>query len=77
VAQGDDAGPRKRRDVHHGLGLEALGVAQGIGKNEASFRIRIENLDGLADMLVTISPGLVAAPPGMFSQVGSVRRYSV
>src|SRR6266705_4593812 len=48
VAQGDDAGSRKRSDVYDGLGLEALGVAQRIGKNEASFCIGIENLDGLA-----------------------------
>ena len=48
MAQGDDAGARKRSDVHDGLGLEALGVAQSIGKNEASFCIGIENLDGLA-----------------------------
>src|SRR5205807_8465750 len=33
VAQGDDAGARKGSDVHHGLGFEALGVAQSIGKN--------------------------------------------
>src|SRR6266705_4308097 len=48
VAQGHDAGPRERCDIHHRLRLEALGVAQRIGKNEASFSIGIENLDGLA-----------------------------
>jgi hypothetical protein len=48
MPQGDHAGTRQRRDVHHCRRIEALCVSQRIAQDQPSFRIGVENLDGLA-----------------------------
>ena len=46
--QGDDAGPGQGRQVDDGFGLEALGIGQGVGQDEAALGVGVEDLDGLA-----------------------------
>ena len=71
VAERDDAGAGERGDVDHGRGLEALGVGERVAQDQPAFGVGVEDLDGLArTCVVTMSPGLVARPPGMFSQAG-------
>ena len=46
--QGNDARAGQGRDVDHGLGLEALGVGQGIAQHQAAFGVGVEDLHSLA-----------------------------
>ena len=47
-AQGNHAGASQRRNVHDRCRLEARRIGERIAQHQASFRIGIENLDGLS-----------------------------
>ena len=72
-AERDDAGAGQRRDVDDRGRLEAPRVGERVAEDQAAFGVRVQDLDGLArTSLVTMSPGFVARPLGMFSQVGTM-----
>src|SRR5712692_8316208 len=58
VAQGHDAGAGQRRDVYEGGRLEALGVRQAIGEDQAPLGVRVDDFDGLAGEAPEDVPGL-------------------
>ncbi len=46
-AEGHHAGAGQRGDVHHGRGLEAGRVGDGVAQHQAAFGVGVEHLDGL------------------------------
>ena len=48
VPKGNDNGTRQRRTVDDRLGLQALGIGQSIGQDQAPLSVRIDDFDGLA-----------------------------
>ena len=66
-AERDDDRAGQRREVDEPLGAELARVQQAVGEDQPALGVGVVDLDRRAVWRVTMSPGLIAVPDGMFS----------